>query len=247
MAMASVLFFVWLAWVLQPAPALAVTAASPSGLAAVGGETEVAQRGSEESPPRIERDLLRGDRKEEMNRSVDDDPVVRLKSLPGQLAPTLLQRVVPNINHALVAEGRAALDPEAIKISAVQAESIIREYEAIWATGLVYDDIMEERVKVLMAAGAPGTGLIDVSGWPVVNDRLVREEIARRMGRPGGLPRGGATLLRWEREANGVVRYGVFLPGDDKVIDSAKAAEQANIRGPIRFGLIRLAGELRKE
>jgi hypothetical protein len=189
MAMGWVLLFVWLAWVFQPAASHPVTAASPSGLVATGRETEGAKQTSQESPPRIERDLLPGDRKEEMNRSVDDDPVVRLKSLPGQLAPTLLQRVVPNINHALVAEGRAALDPEAIKISAVQAESIIREYEAIWATGLVYDDIVEERVKVLMAAGAPGTGLIDVSGWPVVNDRLVREEIARRMGRPGGLPR----------------------------------------------------------
>lgn len=246
MAMGWILLFVWLAWVFQPASSLMVTAASSSGLAEKNGKTELAQQESEESPPRIERGLVRGDMREDLDSSADD-PVVLLKSLPGHLAPILLQRVVPNINNALVAEGRAALDPGAIKMSAVQAEAIIREYEAIWDTGLVYDNIMEERVKVLMAAGAPGTGLIDVSGWPVVNDRLVREEIARRMGRPGGLPRGGATLLRWEREASGVVRYGVFLPGDDKVIDSAKEAEQSNIRGPIRFGLIRLAGKLQEK
>jgi len=257
--MAWILLFVWIAWASQSkvfqSNAVAARTSDPAqgvhvkaGPQRVEGNApaEVAVPSEAQGPPMrspLEVGPVSGEKE-----VIDRDRVRPVRELPKWLLDETCNRVVLNINNALRAEGRQELDASRLEISINRAEEAFRRYKEIWNSGSIYDTMIEERIEALLAAGGPGTGVIDVSEWPGVTEARMHEELAHRLGKSfEDSRRNDRTLIRWRKEGPKHVRYGVFAPGIDATIDSLRDAYDKHIHSTVRFSLIDLAKTFRKE
>lgn len=257
--MAGILLFVWIAWALQSQVFRSNPGAAPTSDPATGAHAEAGPQRVEGNAPALGavpsavqeppvRSPLEVGPVSGAKEVIDRDRVRPVRELPEWLCDETCNRVVHNINNALRAEGLQELDASRLEISVNRAEEALRRYREIWSSGSVYDTMMEERIEALLAAGGPGTGVIDVSEWPGVTEARVHEELARRLGKSfEDSRRNDRTLIRWRKEGPKHVRYGVFAPGADATLDSLRDAYDKHLRSTIRFSLIDLARAFRRE